>query len=158
MRCGPTGEPGVGISGEDCWIWTAAVRETDGNRWVDFSEGLEVPERPLLGLHRRDVPVEHLGIRPAGHRLGVLPRYALPHSIGREGAAEDMHRVLDGQPRPLVEAVQVPAPCCGNPAGSRAGRPTGIPENRSAGSDTSAPDAELPAWRGPGAPAAPSRV
>ena len=24
---------------EDCWIWTAVVREIDGSRWVDFEVG-----------------------------------------------------------------------------------------------------------------------
>ena len=37
---------------ENCWIWTAGVREAAGRRWVDFEVG-DRSEGPLLRLYER---------------------------------------------------------------------------------------------------------
>ena len=57
---------------EECWIWTAVVREIDGRRWVDFevgdrSEGpfLRLYERlPEAGLYRSDAYAVYQGWLP----------------------------------------------------------------------------------------------
>ena len=54
---------------EECWVWTAVIREADGSRWVDFevgdrSEGpfLRLYERlPEAGLYRSDAYAVQLG-------------------------------------------------------------------------------------------------
>ena len=37
---------------EECWIWTAAVKEADGSRRVDFEVG-DRSEGPFLRLYER---------------------------------------------------------------------------------------------------------
>ena len=37
---------------ENCWIWTAVVREIDGRRWVDFEVGDRL-EETFLRLYER---------------------------------------------------------------------------------------------------------
>ena len=57
---------------EECWVWTAVVREADGSRWVDFEVGdrseetfLRLYERlPEAGLYRSDAYQVYLGWFP----------------------------------------------------------------------------------------------
>ena len=51
MRCG---SPGArrGDKREECWVWTAVVREADGSRRVDFEVG-DHSECPFLWLYER---------------------------------------------------------------------------------------------------------
>ena len=56
-----------GESRENCWIWTAVVREADGRRWVDFEVG-DRSEEPFLGLYE--------GLPEAGlYRSDAYPVY-----------------------------------------------------------------------------------
>lgn len=82
---------------EDCWIWTAVVREADGRRWVDFevgdrSEGpfLRLYERlPEAGLYRSDAYPVYLGWLPPDR-----------HVVGKGGAVnwnEGLHSVWRGK-------------------------------------------------------------
>ena len=64
---------------ENCWIWTAVVREIDGGRWVDFEAGdrseapfLRLYERlPEAGLYRSDAYAVYQGwLPPERHVIG----------------------------------------------------------------------------------------
>ena len=91
---------------ENCWIWTAVVRELDGLRWVDFevgdrSEGpfLRLYERlPEAGLYRSDAYPVYLGWFPPKR-----------HAVGKGSAVnwnEGLHSVWRGKLNRLMRRTK----------------------------------------------------
>ena len=81
---------------EDCWVWTAVVREADGSRWVDFEVG-DRSEGPFLRLYER---LPEAGL----YRSDAYPVYRwFPperHVVGKGGAVnwnEGLHSVWRGK-------------------------------------------------------------
>ncbi len=86
-----------GSKREDCWIWTAVVREADGSRWADFEVG-DRSEGPFLRLYER-LPEAGLYRSDA---YGVYPGWLPPerHVAGKGGAVnwnEGLHSVWRGK-------------------------------------------------------------
>ena len=91
---------------EDCWIWTAVVREIDGSRWVDFEVGdhsetpfLRLYERlPEAGLYRSDAYAVYLGWFPPNR-----------HVVGKGSAVnwnEGLHSVWRGKLNRLMRRTK----------------------------------------------------
>ena len=91
---------------EDCWVWTAVVREADGRRWMDFEVGdrseapfLRLYERlPEAGLYRSDAYPVYLGWLPPDR-----------HVVGKGGAVnwnEGLHSVWRGKLNRLMRRTK----------------------------------------------------
>ena len=91
---------------EECWVWTAVVREADGSRWVDFEVGdrseetfLRLYERlPEAGLYRSDAYQVYLGWFPPER-----------HVTGKGGAVnwnEGLHSVWRGKLNRLMRRTK----------------------------------------------------
>ena len=82
---------------EDCWIWTAVVRETDGSRWVDFEVG-DRSEGPFLRLYERLPEAGPYRSDACQVYLGWFPPER--HVAGKGGAAnwnQGLHPVWRGK-------------------------------------------------------------
>ena len=91
---------------EDCWIWTAVVREADGRRWVDFEVG-DRSEGPFLRLYER-LPEAGLYRSDA---YSVYPGWLPPerHVVGKGGAVnwnEGLHSVWRGKLNRLMRRTK----------------------------------------------------
>ena len=91
---------------ENCWIWTAVVRELDGSRWVDFEAGdrseapfLRLYERlPAAGLYRSDAYQVYAGWFPPQR-----------HVVGKGSAVnwnEGLHSVWRGKLHRLMRRTK----------------------------------------------------
>ena len=91
---------------EDCWIWTAVVREADGSRWADFEAG-DRSEGPFLRLYER-LPEAGL-YRSDAYRVyaGWFPPER--HVAGKGGAVnwnEGLHSVWRGKLNRLMRRTK----------------------------------------------------
>ena len=91
---------------ENCWIWTAVVRELDGSRWEDFEVGdrseapfLRLYERlPEAGLYRSDAYAVYAGWLPPNR-----------HVVGKGSAVnwnEGLHSVWRGKLNRLMRRTK----------------------------------------------------
>ena len=91
---------------ENCWIWTAVVRELDGSRWVDFEVGdrseapfLRLYERlPEAGLYRSDAYAAYVAWFPPNR-----------HVVGKGSAVnwnEGLHAVWRGKLNRLMRRTK----------------------------------------------------
>ena len=92
---------------EECWIWTAVVREIDGRRWVDFEAG-DRSEAPFLRLYER-LPEAGLYHRSDAYRVyqGWLPPER--HDVGKGSAVnwnEGLHSVWRGKLNRLMRRTK----------------------------------------------------
>ncbi len=91
---------------ENCWIWTAVVREIDGRRWEDFEVG-DRSEAPFLRLYER---LPEAGL----YRSDAYPVYAgrFPphrHVVGKGSAMnwnEGLHSVWRGKLNRLMRRTK----------------------------------------------------
>ena len=91
---------------EECWIWTAVVREIDGRRWVDFEVG-DRSEAPFLRLYER-LPEAAL-YRSDAYAVyqGWLPPER--HAVGKGSAVnwnEGLHSVWRGKLNRLMRRTK----------------------------------------------------
>ena len=91
---------------EECWVWTAVVREADGSRWVDFEVG-DRSEGPFLRLYERLPEAELYRSDAYQVYLGWFPPER--HVVGKGGAVnwnEGLHSVWRGKLNRLMRRTK----------------------------------------------------
>ena len=95
----------VGEKRNDLWVWTAAVEERDGGRWMDFEVGCR-DESAFMRLLGRLPDAERY--EPDAYGVyGALP--VNKHVVGKYGAVnwnEGLHSMLRGKLNRLVRRTK----------------------------------------------------